>query len=237
MGTFYNPKIITDGLVLNLDAGNKKSYPGSGSNWYDLTKNKYNSTIVNALTFDSSNSGSILANTTNEYTSGSISSSVWSGNFSICAWFKHTGYGNLWEAIFSANISAALYSSPIMTFNGNSVAVRNQIGINNAGISGVGVFLDFTANHLNKWIYCVITVSGTTATIYSFQNGILSSNSGTLPFTLKRTSDGYYVFRHYSGATTQIFQGNISKIELYNKALTVSEITQNYNATKGRFNL
>lgn len=237
MSIYHHPRIVTDGLVLHLDAGNRKSYPGAGTNWYDLSKGKYHSSFVNSLAFDTNNSGSIVANTTNEYTSGSLSSSIWVANFSICAWFKHTAYGNLWEAIFSANTSSLLYSSPIMTFNGNSTAVRNQIGINNAGVSGLGVFLDLTANHLNKWIYCVITISGTTATIYAFQNGILSSNSGTLPYTLKRTSGGYYIFRHYSGATTQIFQGNIAKIELYNKALTVNEIITNYVATRERFGL
>ena len=203
----------------------------------DLTTNKYNSTIVNGLTFDSSNSGSIVANTTNKYFTGSINSSVWTSNISMCAWFKHTGYGNLWESIFSANTSASFYGSPIMTFNGTSAGTRDQIGINYAGVSANGVFLDLTANHLNKWIYCVITISGTTATIYAFQNGILSSNSGTLPFTLNRISTSYYIFRHYDAATTQIFQGNIAKIELYNKALTVSEVIQNYNATKGRFGI
>lgn len=201
----------------------------------DLTTNKYNSTMVNGLTFDSSNSGSIVANTTNKYFTGSINSSVWTSNISMCAWFKHTGYGNLWESIFSANTSASFYGSPIMTFNGTSTGTRDQIGINNAGVSASGIFLDLTANHLNKWIYCVITISGTTVTIYAFQDGILSSNSGTLPYTLTRTSTSYYIFRHYSGETTQIFQGNIAKIELYNKALTVSEVIQNYNATKGRF--
>ena len=201
----------------------------------DLTTNKYNSTMVNGLTFDSSNSGSIVANTTNKYFTGSINSSVWTSNISMCAWFKHTGYGNLWESIFSANTSASFYGSPIMTFNGTSTGTRDQIGINNAGFSPSGIFLDLTANHLNKWIYCVITISGTTVTIYAFQDGILSSNSGTLPYTLTRTSTSYYIFRHYSGETTQIFQGNIAKIELYNKALTVSEVIQNYNATKGRF--
>lgn len=203
----------------------------------DLTKNKYNSTMVNSLTFDSSNGGSILANATNQYFTGSINSSVWTSNISMCAWFKHTGYGNLWEAIFSANTSASFYGSPIMTFNGTSVATRNQIGINNAGVSPNGVFLDLTANHLNKWIYCVITISGTTATIYAFQDGVLSSNSGTLPYTLTRTSTGYYVFRHYDALTTQIFQGNIAKVELYNRDLSANEILQNYNATKGRFGL
>ena len=201
----------------------------------DLTTNKVIGTLTNGLTFDSSNGGSILANATNQYFTGSINSSVWTSNISMCAWFKHTGYGNLWEAIFSANTSASFYGSPIMTFNGTSVATRNQIGINNAGVSPNGVFLDLTANHLNKWIYCVITISGTTATIYAFQDGVLSSNSGTLPYTLTRTSTGYYVFRHYDFLTTQIFQGNIAKVELYNRALTATEILQNYNATKSRY--
>ena len=47
MANLYGPRIVTDGLVLNLDAGNSKSYPGSGSTWYDLSDNSVNGTGIN----------------------------------------------------------------------------------------------------------------------------------------------------------------------------------------------
>ena len=48
----YSPKIVTDGLVLSVDAANKKSYPGSGTTWYDLSGNAINGTLTNGPTFD-----------------------------------------------------------------------------------------------------------------------------------------------------------------------------------------
>ena len=67
MGTSYNPKIITNGLILNLDAGNKKSYSGTGSNFYDIQKNKNIITLNNSPTFSSSNGGYLTFNGTTQY--------------------------------------------------------------------------------------------------------------------------------------------------------------------------
>ena len=60
MATSYSPKIITDGLVLCLDAGDGKSYSGSGTTWTDRSGNGYNGTLTNGPTFDSSNGGNIV---------------------------------------------------------------------------------------------------------------------------------------------------------------------------------
>ena len=56
----YSPKIVTDGLVLCLDAGNPNSYPGSGNTWTDLSRGRNNGTLTNGPTFDSGNGGSIV---------------------------------------------------------------------------------------------------------------------------------------------------------------------------------
>ena len=60
MGISYNPRIVTDGLVLCLDAANKRSYPGAGTTWSDLTKNNHNGTLVNNASFNSGNGGGIV---------------------------------------------------------------------------------------------------------------------------------------------------------------------------------
>ena len=58
MGVLYNSRIVTDGLVLCLDAGDKMSYPGAGTTWYDLSKNSIHATLTNGPTFNSSDGGS-----------------------------------------------------------------------------------------------------------------------------------------------------------------------------------
>jgi hypothetical protein len=201
----------------------------------DLTRSKNVGTLTGGVDYNFSNGGSLVFDGSNDYIYGSLSSSTWASNFTICAWFKHTDYGNLWESIFSANTSSSYWGSPILTFNGTSSATRNQIGINNAGIAADGVFLDLTANHLNKWIFCALSLSGSTITISAFQDGILSSTSGTLPYTLNRTSLGYYIGRHYDLVANQIFRGSIANIMIYNKALTSTEVYNNFVANRGRF--
>ncbi len=223
---------ITKGVARYTSAFTSPPIPSTCT---DLTKNKNVGTLTNGVDYNFSNGGSLVFDGVNDYIYGSLNSSTWSSNFTICAWFKHTDYGNLWEAIFSANTSSSYYGSPILTFNGTSSSTKNQIGINNAGIAVDGIFLDLTADHLNKWIFCILSLSGTTVTISAFKDGALSSTSGTLPYTLNRTSLGYYIGRHYDFVTNQIFKGSIANIMIYNKALTSGEVYNNFVANRGRF--
>jgi len=71
MALAHSPKIVTNGLVLCLDAGNPKSYPGSGSSWVDVTGNGYNATLINSPTYDS-NVGFISFNGTNQYATHNV---------------------------------------------------------------------------------------------------------------------------------------------------------------------
>ena len=223
---------ITKGVARYTSAFTSPPIPSTCT---DLTKNKNVGTLTNGVDYNFSNGGSLVFDGVNDYIYGSLNSSTWSSNFTICTWFKHTDYGNLWEAIFSANTSSSYYGSPILTFNGTSSSTKNQIGINNAGIAVDGIFLDLTADHLNKWIFCILSLSGTTVTISAFKDGVLSSTSGTLPYALNRTSLGYYIGRHYDFVTNQIFKGSIANIMIYNKALTSGEVYNNFVANRGRF--
>ena len=66
MATSYSPKIITDGLVLALDAGDIKSYPGTGTTWKDRSGNALNGTLLNSPTFSGANKGDFSFDATNE---------------------------------------------------------------------------------------------------------------------------------------------------------------------------
>ena len=67
MATDYNPSIVTDGLVLCVDAANTKSYPGSGTTWTDISSKGNNGTLTNGPTFSSGNGGAIVFDGTNDY--------------------------------------------------------------------------------------------------------------------------------------------------------------------------
>jgi alpha-tubulin suppressor-like RCC1 family protein len=89
MGVAYNPRLVTDGLVLALDAGNTKSYPGSGTSWTDISGQGGSATLTNGPTFSSSNLGSIVFDGINDYVA-SVSNITLANAFSISLWVKHT---------------------------------------------------------------------------------------------------------------------------------------------------
>ena len=72
MALVHSPNIVTDGIVLYLDAANPKSYPGSGTNWHDLTKNNSTFELVNGPTHTTNNSGSFSFDGTNDYARSDI---------------------------------------------------------------------------------------------------------------------------------------------------------------------
>jgi hypothetical protein len=230
MGIAYNPRTITDGLVLCLDAANPKSYPGSGTTWTDLSGNGNNGTLVNGVGYNSGNLGSLVFDGTDDYILGTIPSSTFSGAHSIGCWFYRETVTQ-WAGLFSNNVNTT--SCSIFTF----IYTYNSLGTNQAGVSGTSISVDLGADHLNKWIYAVITyagvTSGSTVNVYAYKNGSLLTASGSLYWNLS-SSSSYYIGRHWTSAS-QILDGFIPQVSIYNKALSAAEVSQNYNALKSRY--
>jgi hypothetical protein len=229
---YYGSPIITDGLVVALDAGNLVSYPGSGTSWKDLTVNANNSTLYNGPTFSDANGGVISFDGTDDYGLGTISSSIFAGAHSIGCWFYRRSVTQ-WAGLFSNNVNTS--SCSLLTF----IDSTNKIGINQAGVSGTDISVDLGSGHLNKWIYCVLVVSGVSngsaVNVYAYMDGSLLTSSGNLYWNME-TSSSYYVSRHWTSGS-QILDGFIPQVSVYNRALTRQEVSQNYNAAKSRFGL
>jgi hypothetical protein len=90
MASIGGPNIVTDGLVLALDAANTKSYPGSGTVWKDLSGNGNNGTLINGPTFDTGNLGSIEFDGVDDWTSFGNILNTGTSDFTISAWVKST---------------------------------------------------------------------------------------------------------------------------------------------------
>ena len=233
----YNtgPKIVTDGLVLCLDAADRNSYPGSGNTWYDLSGTGNNGTFgpsTAAPTFSSANGGSLVFDGTDDYILGTIPSSTFSGAHSIGCWFYRETVTQ-WAGLFSNNVNTT--SCSIFTF----ISTSNSLGTNQAGVNGASISVDLGADHLNKWIYAVITYAGVTSgsavNVYAYKNGSLLTATGSLYWNLS-SSSSYYIGRHWTSAS-QILDGFIPQVSVYNRALTAAEIQQNFNATRSRFSI
>ena len=217
------PKIVTDGLVLCLDAGNSKSYPGSGTAWVDISRNGQNGTLNNA-TYSSADGGSIVFNGTNSFVQCTGTTVVSAATFLV--WINRNGDQGQYDAV-------------LFTRSGSSTGLNffssNQIGYhwNNNG-STYNWSSGLTIPNL-QWCLWALSVTPTSATAYLCQRSGITSAVNTLSHpsvTITNMQIG-----QDSGVAGRLFSGNIAVAQIYNRALSRAEIIQNYNATKGRFKL
>lgn len=218
MSFHHSPKIITDRLIVYLDAANRRSYSGSGTSWRNLAQDTANVTLTGGPTFSSSNSGIITFDGSNDY--ASLSLPTFSSTFSICFWVQVTTLvANSEIQLFSPSTdiaSISMYGTTTSTirflsWNGSSARYASQYIVQ------------------NKW-YNLVLVNSTNTTYYI--NGAFDSvhaSTGTL--------DSGTATIGCIGTTSRFLTGNIGAVSIYNKALSSSEALQNYNALKGRFNL
>jgi hypothetical protein len=252
---FDYENIVTSGLQLNTDAGFVSSYPTTASTWYDISGNGYNGTLVSNPTFTSANSGSFILDGVDEFirvdSSGFF---LTSGN----SFFADTGYAWTVSAWFKFPVS------PVGTRTGNaSFTILGQSGgiggaetltvfVNSGtdstygtapyylmvGIRGTKTTISTGSMNTGAWNQVVVTWNGTSGKAYLNGNDRGATNIGT---AAKQT--GYFFDIGETGDTgapansTQQFEGNISNVLVYNRALSAEEVTQNFNALKGRFGL
>jgi len=105
----HSPKIVTDGLVLALDAGNTKSYPGSGTTWFDRSGNARNGTLTNGPTFSSANGGSIVFDGVDDYVSCGNPSIFQINQGTISAWVKTSSPGSDYRGIITKQSNYGLF--------------------------------------------------------------------------------------------------------------------------------
>lgn len=217
MSTIGGPNIVEDGLVLSLDAANTKSYPGSGTTWSDLSGNGNNGTLTNGPTFDSANLGSIVFDGVNDFVA--LPSINTNSNFTLNFWTKRSSNSN--PTLFSGNTTTGY----LQIRNGDT-----NISFVKSFIAELGNFGSSTATTLNLIYNILITKSGTTFSAYV--NGDFK-NTLTVTETFTTTSPSLGI----NSSNSEPYTGNIYQFSVYNRALTASEVLQNYNATKGRFGL
>jgi len=226
-----SPTPVADGLVLLLDAGDAASYSGTGTKWTDLSGKGNTGTLTNGPTYSRENGGSFVFDGSDDYVEGRIQPSVFSGPHTICCWFWHTANAN-WSGLFSNNVGT--HGSSILTF----IEESNKVGVNQAGARPESIAVDLGADHLNQWLYAVVSyagvTTGSTVSVYAYKKGALLSTSGPLYWNLT-SSASYLVGRHYSGG--HVHNGRIAHVAVYSRVLTAAEIEQNYNALCGRFAL
>ena len=219
----HSPSIVMNGLVLCLDAGNSKSYPGSGTAWTDLSGRGNTGTLTNGPTYNSANGGSIVFDGTNDWVSCSSNPSynVGTGDFSVFCWMKSNNKSNT-QTIMTLDDAATGNGILFYTNPGDGV-LRTWIGgsVRNGSIDICN----------NTWNFVGVTrISGTvTHYINSISNGTYIASGSVIANQNLRLGS-------YDGSG-YMFNGNISNAQIYNRALTAQEISQNFNALKSRFSI
>ena len=228
----YSPKIITDGLVLYLDAANTRSYPTTGTIWSDLSRNNNNGTLINGSTFNSSNGGSIVFDGLDDYVElGTISNSsnplmLNGSSLTLSGVVKKISGGDTFQRVIDKSIGTA-------ASGGYSMWVDNErLGYS---VAGRNWWTNLTnSSPLNVWNH--INIVATSTSIVAYVNGVELLGTffaGTFQ-TPPNTSANLRVGTWYN-LTGREFKGNIAQVSIYNRALSATEILQNYNAIKGRY--
>ena len=223
MATNYNyfVGIVTNGLVLNLDAAKVDSYPGTGTTWRDLSGNNNNGTLTNGPTFSGiGKQAAIVFDGVDDYVDcGNNLTLNINGDVSISVWANASGKaGN--NILFSkhslpsniANYEGYLKGTSIYWWDG--IAERNT----NLTITS-NIWYNIVYVRQSSTLKTYLNYSSTTNTSVTFQGPV----SGNLLIGKDQNSQNY--------------QGSISSVQIYNRALSAQEVLQNYNATKGRFGL
>ena len=238
MATNYSPRIVRDGLLLYLDAGNTKSYPGSGTTWYDLSPIKNNGIFTNGPIYSSLGGGSIEFDGSNDFIdlnktyigTGEIETGQANGNYTLEAWINvRSSQGTTTDA-------------DSIIGNTSTYGVGMQVGISgsspriNYGGRSTNNFYSSTFSY-NTWVHvCLSRVGGSSVRTYLNGEFDVSTSASSLEVA---SGQSYTEMRigNSSGRVTGYYDGYIALVKIYNIGLTDSQVAQNFTATRGRFGI
>jgi hypothetical protein len=211
--------IPTSGLSLYVDAGRASSYSGGGNQWNDLSGNNNTGTLQNSPTYSSLNGGVLTFNGSNQYTTfnSPVNIPIGNSNYTISVWFNANVLGNNafvgWGNFGSGNQVTALrlYSGGFIHYWwGNDLVVATSLST-------------------NTWYHVVARFNGTNREIWL--NNVKIGNDTPSGHNVPNANN----LRIASSNGAEYFNGKLSNVEIYNRAVTDSEITELYNDFLSRF--
>jgi hypothetical protein len=235
MSTIGGPATVTSGLVLELDAGNIKSYQSGSTTWFDKSGNANNGTLTNGPTFNTGSLGSIVFDGVDDYVNNV-------GDISTFSFIQNTGIFTLSTWIKPAVLNRTHYflgNTPTSIEKGffHGLTSSNNLRFTIMRGNGSAVFDITTTTFLSTTDWVNITIVGNGSTVTVYKNGSLfQTSSGMSGFPTGDSSRTLNLGR-INNYPTETFQGNISTSQIYNRALSTSEVQQNFNATRARFGI
>ena len=210
--------LVTNNLVVNLDAGNANSYPGSGATWTNLVDDT-DYTITDGA-FNSADGGSIVFNGSSTFVP--IGTPLSAGtNYTKEAWVYDDGPGQNSRNILSTEDDVLFISGGVL-YGG----VGGSFNVVDVGSSlGTGV-----------WRHVCLTFNDTTNTMVLYINGGNVNSSSNNSVTQSYSGNTLRIGSHFfNGSPVSFWNGKIAEVRVYNAALTEAQVIANYNATKVRY--
>jgi hypothetical protein len=212
---FGNGKIVTDGLVLALNAADRNSYVSGSTVWNDVSGNGNNGTLTNGPAFNSGSGGSIVFDGTNDYAATTYTQPAYD-----------TGTSFTWSVW--TNPDASSTTRPII---GNRGTNLNFCKLTRSGFEYYPSIINYSMT-ANVWQNMSIVKNGTLFTYY--QNGVSVT---TMTSSTTKSANSFYIGGDPTSSPAEYSQGYIANVMVYHRALSASEVLQNYNAQKSRFGL
>ena len=225
MGLGHSPAVVSEGLVFYFDPINTRSYAGTGLTGFNLIDTSINGSFLNGPVYDAANKGSIYFDGVDDYIDfGSSTIFKLLDNFTLSVWVKSSVYGD--RAILGNFGPSTDYSG----FNLN-IQPSNKFAFLTGSAATATYLYSNDTFALNTWYH--LTAVRQNGTNYLYVNGV--GQSSTNSQVVKYSNQNFYFAKWYSNLTGFYHNGNIASAAFYNKALSSTEILQNYNATKKRF--
>jgi hypothetical protein len=225
------PNTVTDGLVLYLDASNPLSYPGSGTIWTDIAA-RNNGTLINGPTFSSANGGSIVFDGTNDYVDFGVNPqinavSTYTFSFVISSPSINSNY----RLMFTRALNYTSQNSDIEIYGGNGgiQLVHNR---NNGGTLAAALITPLPDSVIG---FLDVVYDASITSWICYYNSVLRNTFTSIASPLTTSTYMSNIGTFFPGPSFLL--ANLYSFKLYNRALSAAEITQNYNALKGRYGL
>lgn len=243
MATIGGSNIVTDGLVLSLDAANRKSYPGSGTAWFDISGNNNHFTLYNGVGFNSVNGGILTFDGVNDYVASTNNINLTSYDYvaieivyksnttaATAMVFEHTvnWNSNVGGLGLATNSNGTANTANLNHTNHNTEVARNYQVINNL----------IWNNNLNLYS----RISDSTGRL-TYVDGVITPFNSTGGYATTTTTNAGGSFANSifyigsRGGSSIFFNGSISSLKIYGFKIGATEVLQNYNAQKSRFGL
>ena len=222
---FPEENVVTNGLILNIDPSKPSSYAGSGNTIYDLSGSGNTGSLINGPAFSGLNGGTIVFDATNDYISMGTASSVKPTQLTLACFFKINTIGAVHVIAGKQGTGSGAASYALVVQSG-------QLHFRISNSSGTEYNASTAFSNTSSYNYAVGTYDGSNLRLYL--NGASVGNS-SLSISIVY-SDSYPLLLGYY-ANSIATNMNVGSLKLYDRVLSATEIEQNYNALRGRYNI